>query len=476
MDSDRIRHFVDQRWDASILPTLVEYIRIPNKSPAFDRDWQRNGYMEKAVALIERWCRAQSLPGMTTEVVRLEGRTPVLMIEVAGNSEDCVLLYGHLDKQPEMTGWRQGLGPWIPVLEDNRLYGRGAGDDGYAVFAALTAIRALAAQQVPHGRCVVLIESCEESGSYDLPYYMDRLAEQIGQPSLVICLDSSCGNYHQLWCTTSLRGIVSGILNIEVMREGVHSGDASGIIPSPFRVLRQLLSRLEDERSGAILPGELQTSIPEERVQQAARAARILGDQVFQKFPLLAGVQPVAGNPMELILNRTWRPALSVTGMAGLPALTDAGNVALPVIAAKLSLRVPPTCDARRATDRLKRLLEHNPPYGAKVCFDSDPAVSGWNAPALAPWLATATDQASRTYFGRKAVYMGEGGTIPFMAMLGERFPNAQFLITGVLGPESNAHGPNEFLQIPTAKRITCCVAHVLAAHYQAWVTAPGGA
>jgi acetylornithine deacetylase/succinyl-diaminopimelate desuccinylase-like protein len=468
MDRERIRRFVEQSWEESAVAALFAYIRIPNKSPAFDPSWQASGHMESAVALIEQWCREHSLPDMALEVVRLEGRTPLLLMEVPGDGQDCVLLYGHLDKQPEMTGWREDLGPWRPVREGDRLYGRGAGDDGYAVFAALNALRALAEQSIPHRRCVILIECCEESGSYDLPHYIDLLAHRIADPSLVICLDSGCGNYEQLWCTTSLRGMASGALTIDVLREGVHSGDASGIVPSPFRVLRQLLNRLEDAEYGTILPRELQVTIPEERVAQAHRAAAVLADGVFQKYPFLPGVRPVGTDGGELVLNRTWRPALSVTGAAGLPALADAGNVTVPRIAVKLSLRLAPPCDAEGATRQLKQLLEDNPPYGVHISFEPDSPASGWHAPPLARWLATAADEASLAYFGKEAMYMGEGGTIPFMAMLGKRFPASQFLVTGVLGPEANAHGPNEFLHIPTAKNITCCVAEILASQYHA--------
>ncbi|MGF1615104.1 MAG: M20/M25/M40 family metallo-hydrolase [Gammaproteobacteria bacterium] len=465
MDRERTRRFVERLWSESVIPTLVNYIRIPNKSPAFDPAWQTNGHMDTAVALIEQWCRQQALAHMSLEVVRLEGRTPVLLLEIPGEGRDGVLLYGHLDKQPEMSGWRKGLGPWSPVLQGDRLYGRGAGDDGYAVFAALSAIGALQDQAIPCPRCTILIESCEESGSYDLPYYMDQLSHRMGTPSLVICLDSGCGNYDQLWCTTSLRGMAAGVLSIDVLHEGVHSGDASGIVPSPFCVLRQLLSRLEDQRDGMILPPELHVAIPAERVDQARRAATVLADGVFQKYPFLPGVRPVDGAPEELVLNRTWRPALTITGLAGLPPLADAGNVTVPRIAAKLSLRLAPKCDAEQATHYLQQLLENLPPYGVQVRFVPDPSADGWDAPPLAPWLASATERASRAFFGKEAVYMGEGGTIPFMAMLGKRFPASQFLVTGVLGPESNAHGPNEFLHLPTAKNLTCCVAEILAAY-----------
>jgi len=468
MDTTKTDRLIGEAWDGDIVPQLVEYIRIPNKSPMFDADWQAHGHMDAATELLADWARKQAIKGMKVEVVRLEGRTPLIFVEIDGQGEDCVLLYGHLDKQPEMTGWADDLGPWKPVLKGDRLYGRGGADDGYAIFGSMTAIRALQEQGLPHSRCVILIEACEESGSYDLPYYVDHLAERIGKPSLVVCLDSGCANYDQLWCTTSLRGLAGGNLRVRVLSEGVHSGDASGIVPSSFRVLRQLLSRLEDQASGRILIEQLHVEIPEQRLQQAQRAAQVLGDDVFDKFPFLPGMTPMASDLTEMILNRTWRPMLSVTGVDGMPPLSNAGNVLRPFTAVKLSLRLPPTLNPKLASDLLKQELTRNPPYGATVEFEVEKSSTGWNAPALAPWLENAIDHASQEFFGAPAMYMGEGGTIPFMGMLGEKFPGAQFMITGVLGPHSNAHGPNEFLHIPTGKRVTAVVAKVIAEHYQA--------
>ncbi len=453
-------------WDESVLPALVEYIRIPNKSPAFDAAWEANGHMERAVDLITSWAKAQSIRGARLSVERLPGRTPLLVVDVPGDSDDCVLLYGHFDKQPEMTGWRDGLGPWTPVRDGDRLYGRGGADDGYAAFASLTALRILQEQGLPHARCIVLIEGCEESGSFDLPAYLDLLAGRIGTPSLVVCLDSGCGNYDQLWGTTSLRGLVSGNLSVELLSEGIHSGYGSGVVASSFRVMRALLSRIEDERTGAILPPAFHVEVPAERVEQARKLAAIVGGEFLRGFPLLPGVEPVDRDLPELILNRTWRPALSITGAAGLPPLESAGNVLRPLTAVKVSLRIPPGVDPKRAEAELKRTLEADPPYGARVRFEPEQSAGGWNAPASEPWLAQSIDAASRALFGREAAYMGEGGTIPFMAMLGEKFPAAQFLITGVLGPEANAHGPNEFLHVPTAKKLTAAVAHIVADHH----------
>ncbi|MDR3512590.1 MAG: M20 family metallopeptidase [Caulobacteraceae bacterium] len=468
MDSTVAKAFVDRLWDEEVTPQLVDYIRIPNKSPAFDPDWQAHGYMEAAVDQFAAWARSKiaALAGATLDIVRLEGRTPVIFIDIPGQGDETVLLYGHLDKQPEMTGWAEGLGPWLPVLKDGKLYGRGGADDGYAMFGALSAILALKAQGVAHARCAVLIEACEESGSYDLPLYVDHLAARLGSPSLVVCLDSGCGNYDQLWLTTSLRGMTGGALTVQVLDEGVHSGDASGVVASSFRILRSLLSRLEDEATGEILPPELHAQIPPGRIVEAKAAAKALGAEVYRKFPFVAGMRPMADDPAELILNRTWRPALSITGLEGAPDLQSAGNVLRPFTAAKLSLRLAPTADAVRAGERLKALLEADPPYGAKVTFDVEKAGSGWNAPPLAGWLRASIDRASEIAFGRDAAMMGEGGSIPFMGMLGEKFPEAQFVITGVLGPHSNAHGPNEFLHIAMGKGVSLAVAQVLADHF----------
>jgi acetylornithine deacetylase/succinyl-diaminopimelate desuccinylase-like protein len=457
--------FVQQRWEEDVLPALTRYVAIPAKSPAFDPDWAAHGHIDRAVALIEEWCRRRPVKGLTLETVRLPGRTPVILVEVAGASPETVLLYGHCDKQPEMVGWAEGLGPWTPVCRGDRLYGRGAQDDGYAVFSALTAVEAVQRRGAPHARCLVLIEAGEESGSPDLPAYMDALASRLGAPDLVICLDSGCGNYEQLWGTTSLRGLVNGVLTVQVLTEGVHSGAASGMVPSSFRIARQLLSRIEDERTGAIVD-DFHVAVPPARVAEARAVAGALGPELSERFPLVPGMRYVMDDPAELLLANTWQPALAVTGAEGLPALADGGNVLRPRTALKLSLRIPPTLDATAAAERLREILEADPPYGARVSFTAASPSAGWDAPATRPWLLEALDAASQRHFGKPAMFTGLGGSIPFMAMLGERFPRAQFFITGTGGPGSNAHGPNEFLHLPMAQRLTACVADVIAAHY----------
>lgn len=465
MDHEALQQFVDNTWNENILPELSGFIRIPAKSPAFDPNWAANGYLDQAIAHAERWCREQAPAGATVEVVRLEGRTPLLLVDIPGTTAGTTLLYGHLDKQPEVDGWSAGLGPWEPVVRDDRLYGRGSVDDGYAVYAAMAAVCAVHAQGADYGRCVLLIETCEESGSYDLPAYIDHLSDRISQPDLVLCLDSGCGNYEQMWCTTSLRGMAAGTLQVETLSQGVHSGDAGGVVPSSFRLARRILDRLEDPSTGAIKPDSFNAAIPEERRHQAQDAASVIGTTLRDRFPYAGNTQATETDLAELVLNRSWRPALEVTGADGLPPIAEAGNVLRAATALKLALRLPPTVDGEQASQALRELLEADPPLQARVTFTPQQAATGWHAPPLADWLAASMDQASRDHFGDRAMFMGEGGTIPFMALLSRAFPRAQFVITGVLGPQANAHGPDESLHLPAVRNLTACVARIIAAH-----------
>jgi acetylornithine deacetylase/succinyl-diaminopimelate desuccinylase-like protein len=469
---------VSQAWDGDIVQRLKDYVEIPAKSPSFDANWAEAGLLETVVRNTAQWIEAQRVAGLTLEVVRLPGRTPVLFFEVASTrsgaqpSDPTVLMYGHLDKQPEFSGWRADLGPWTPKYEDGRLYGRGSADDGYAAYAAIAAIQALKIQNVAHPRIVGLIETCEESGSYDLMPYIDVLRTRLGDVGLVVCLDSGAGNYDQLWLTNSLRGMASGVLKVEVLTEGVHSGDASGLVPSSFRIMRQVLDRLEDSASGRLLPASFHCEVPPERLAQAQATAAILGEELYKRFPWAhydcGGASqftlPTTTDPLQALLNRTWIPTLSVTGADGLPDLKNAGNVLRPYTAFKLSLRLPPLVDAAQAVQQLKTLLEDNAPYQAKVTFEGGGAATGWNAPDTAPWLEQALNAASQAHFGAPCGYIGQGGTIPLMNMLSLGFPRAQMMVCGVLGPKSNAHGPNEFLHVPYAKKLTAAVAQVIAA------------
>ena len=475
LDAARALDQISAQWDGDIVRRLCDYIAVPAKSPGFDPDWAAQGFIDRVVTDAAQWVEAQKVPGLTLEVVRLAGRTPVIFFDIAGTkvgAAQTVLMYGHLDKQPEFTGWRSDLGPWQPKYEDGKLYGRGGADDGYAVYAAIAAVQALKSQKLPHPRIVGLIETSEESGSPDLLPYIDALRPRLGDVGLVVCLDSGAGNYEQLWLTTSLRGMAGGTLKVEVLTEGVHSGDASGLVPSSFRVMRQVLDRLEDSATGRLLPASFHCAIPAERVAQARATAAILGEQLFKNYPWVhydcggreQSVLPMTGDGAEALLNRTWRPTLSVIGAEGFPPPRDAGNVLRPYTAFKLSLRLPPLVDAAQAAQEMKRILEDNAPYQARVTFDPhEGAATGWDAPASAPWFEQALQAASQAHFGAPCGYIGQGGTIPLMNQLSEGFPTAQMMVCGVLGPKSNAHGPNEFLHVPYAKKLTAAVAEVIA-------------
>lgn len=464
MDTDRLRAFINDQWRDRVMRPLLDYIAIPCESPAFDPDWAERGHIDAATRLMADWASAMlsDVPGATVEVIQLEGRTPLLLIDVSGEGDQPVLIYGHLDKQPPMDGWTKGRSAWTPSLEGDRLYGRGGADDGYAVFSAVLAVMALRAQKLAHPRCVILIEASEESGSGDLPAYIDHLADRLGQPRLVIALDSGCGDYDQLWATTSLRGQVAGVLTVRVLEEAIHSGDASGVTPSSFRIATHLLARLEDPQTGEIIPSIFHAAIPKERQIEARSAAVSLGESLWKQLPFRPGVLPVTLDATELVLNRAWRPQLAVTGLDGLPATAEAPSVMQPKTAVRLGLRLPPTVDAVHAAGALKALLEDDPPYGAEVTFDLVFASSGWHAPSTEPWLARALTEASEKTFGRPSALQGGGGGIPFLNLLGEKFPQAQFVVTGVLGPQSNAHGPNEFLHLPTALKVTASLSYVL--------------
>ncbi len=459
--AEQLYQSIDAFWDREIVPALVEYIGIPNKSPHYDPDWEANGHMENARRLAVDWLHAHPVPGWTLHELGLPGRTPLLLVDVPGALDKTVLIYGHLDKQPEMEGWSEGYGPWTPVIKDGKLHGRGGADDGYALFAAVAALRALEGAALP--RVVILIEFSEESGSPDLPAYLETHGHLIGTPDLVIALDSGAGDYERLWSTTSLRGVVNCVVDVKVLEETAHSGIASGIVPSSMRIMRRLLDRLEDSATGEIRLPELAAEIPPQRRRQAAAMAGIVGvDGIRGSFNVVSGLCPVSGDGAELLLNNTWRPTLCVVGQDGMPPIHSAGNVLRSHTAFKLSFRLPPTVDGHAAVAAIRAVLTADPPYGAEVAVEFDSPGTGWNAPSLAPWLERATTEASEAFYGKDAAYLGLGGSIPFMGMLGKQFPEAQFLITGVLGPLSNAHGPNEFLHIPYAKKLTACVAYIL--------------
>lgn len=463
MNLKRVVETVAFQWSDFILDTLKEYITIPNLSPQFDDEWAKNGHMHHAVSLLAKTAPTFGISDMSLRVVELPARTPLLFLEVpaSNDGEGNVLLYGHYDKQPEFSGWHEGKGPWIPVLENGRLFGRGGGDDGYAMFSCLSAIAAIQQQGCALPRCTIIIEGCEESGSFDLPHYIELLKDEIGEPDLVICLDAECGNYDQLWLTTSLRGMLSGTLTVDVLSEGIHSGGAGGIVPSSFRLLRSLYERLENNETGR-LHEAFYTETPDWASVQCVEMAKTLGTTIINRYPWINSARPVNEPLEELLIANSWHPSLATVGIGGAPHPDVAGNTLRPHTSTKMVFRLPPNADADEVAKFVQFELERDPPVGAEVRFECDAAESGWFSKPVAQWLHDSLDRASMSFFQKPYRRMGTGGTIPFMKMLGDQFPNCEFMITGVLGPHSNAHGPNEFLDLRTAERVTCCVSSVL--------------
>ena len=473
MDAERALALSTEMWDTTILPALSAYIEIPNQSPDFDPEWESNGHMDAAVGVMVEWVKAQKVEGLTLQVLKEPGRTPLIfgIIEASsptagGESEKSALLYAHLDKQPPMTeDWAEGLGPYTPVVKEGRLFGRGGADDGYGIFAAITAVKTVQDQGLPHGRMVLLVEASEESSSVDLPHYVETLAGDIGDVDLVVCLDSGASNLDCLWSTTSLRGCVNVELKVSVLDDGVHSGAASGIVPDTFRIARALLNRVEDAESGRVIGDVFYTDIPPLRMEQATRAGEILGSTISDCFPWKAGVVPVVDDPVEKLLNKTWRPTLTVTGADGLPPTASAGNVLRRSTTLKLSVRLPPTVDSAEATAYLRAELTRDPPYGAHVEVTGDHSGSGWEAPPEPAWLLAAMNDASQAFYGNDAGFIGEGWSIPFLKMLNNRYPAAGMICAGVLDGFANAHGPNESFDIAYAKKLSACIGFILAQH-----------
>ena len=478
-DLSGIVPFVERHWEADALSALSEYVAIPCLSPEFDRDWAVGGRIDEAAELLRAWATRRALADCTAEVVRLPGRTPCVLADVGattGERTATTLVYGHLDKQPPLGAWRDGLDPFRACRVGDLLYGRGAADDGYAVFAALGAVEALEAVGAPHGRVLVLIEASEESGSPDLEAHLDALAGRIGQLGLVLSLDSGCASYDRLWLTTSLRGSINAILRVDVMTKGVHSGMSGGVVPSSFRIVRELLERVEEAATGKVLVAGCDVGVPPSRQREIEQVAAEFGDDAVGCFPVLPGVELEGTGAASRLARLSWRAALEVTGAAGLPPVGAAGNVLRPSTTLKLSLRTPPTADALEVAEALRGVLMSDPPSGAAVSVRIEQAASGWVASDLPAWLETAVDDASFACFGNPPRSFGMGGSIPSVTSLARSYPAAQLITTGLLGPGSNAHVPDECLHVPTAKAVTSCAAHLIAALAAAGELPAGGA
>lgn len=465
VDLDRLMARADELWEESIIPSLSDFIKIEALSPSFEPNWREKRELDATIDLFTKWLVEQELEGMEYKVHRIGERTPVLLVTVEGTGPGEVIFYSHLDKQPSRPElWSEGLHPLKGVRRDPWLYGRGALDDGYGGYVCVTALKMLQEQRVPYPRSHFLIETCEESGSYDLPPYLELLTEDLGDPDLIVVLDSGGPDYEHIWVTEALRGLVAGNLSVQVSNEGVHSGMSGGVIPSSFRIQRMLLDRVEDSKTGKILVPEMYVEISDKVRKEAEELGKLLGDEIWAQLPVVDTLRPHNEGSAEILLDMNWRPAMSVIGANGMPPTQTAGNVLRTHTDLKLSFRIPPGVNSEIIDSILKERLESNPPYGSKVEYIPDAAADGFHAPAMDGKIADALSSASLHISGLPPMATWVGGTIPFMAMMQKKYPSAQFFCTGTGGPGNNAHGPDEKLHIPSSKRLTAVLSATIAA------------
>lgn len=464
---DAMFQWISEQVDSNLTPTIADFIRIPNQSRAYDPAYATNGLQQKACNFCIDWAKKLDVAGLKLELIEEEGRTPVVLGIVDVPDKPTVLMYGHIDKQPPLTNdWAEGLHPYEPVIKDGKMYGRGGADDGYAFFASLLIIKALQKYGLPHNRIVLYFETDEESGSADLIHFLNQRKSQIGEPSLVICLDSGCCDYEHMCLTTTLRGVFNFNLRVDVGLEGVHSGASSGILPDSFRILRDVIDQFECSKTGK-LPSDLYVNIPPDKYTQAYELISEMNGKIDFEFPFVDGVKPVEDDGFKQYINRIWNPTLTAVGTDGIPHISNAGNVLRPYTTLALSLRLPPSLSKEEAVKTVREFFSKvQVPHNGKLTLTEGSSGQGFNCPAYDPKLKAVIDEAGELFFGTKVLYYGEGGSIPFINELAYMFPKSQFIVTGVLGPKSNAHGPNEFLHLPYMKKLILSLSKVLQGYY----------
>lgn len=439
------------------LGALLAFVKVPSLSPRFEAEWAVKGDIEQAVETVKVWAEGLEVPGLSTTVLRLSNAPPVLLCDIPGSSpaSATILLYGHLDKQPGQASWPA----FTPVLKEGKLYGRGAADDGYAAITALLAIKACGADRP---RCVVILETEEESGSPHFSAYLEEIKNRIGLPALIIVLDSNIPSYGRFWVTESMRGSLNFDLRVDVLGKGVHSG-SSGLVPDSFRVLRCLLARLEDSKTGRIRLAQLHSALPPHLYRVFASLSQ-LDPAWLSAFPFCDSTVPLQPDTVELRLNQAWRPALTVTGVDGLPSSEKAGNVVRPYTAVRVAIRLPPDVNPVLAYKAVEKAVLAAVPSQAKVTISNCAVAEGWVNRTPSPKLQSAIKEAAQHCFGTEASASAAGGTIPVLSLLSATFPEAEFLVTGVLGPGSNAHCPYECLDIEYCVKLTAAIASILRA------------
>ena len=457
--------YSEDQFEPFFIKGLQEFVRVENLTPMVDPEYATNGLVQKAMECVDKWIQGLNIIGLKRHVIHPEGLNP-LVVYVVEPSEGCtknIMMYGHLDKQPYGPGWEEGLSPTDPIIRGDFMYGRGSCDDGYSAFACMLAVKALQESGAKWPRVVLTLETEEESGSPCLLALLKEAEPLIGKPDAMFCMDSGALDYEQLWLTSSLRGVCIVELTVEGGKAGYHSGETGGIIPETFRVVRQLLNRLDDPETGEVCK-EFQVEVPDFKRQEAKFIAGKYGDKIYNKFDVHPGVQYMSqDNVEELYLNKAWRPNLSITGADGLPPCGIAGNVLRPKTTVKCSMRLVPTFDAHQANQIFEEKLTKNVPYNAKVTLKGGHAGSGWCQKQLEPWLQTAFEQSAQKFFdGTPVGTFGEGGSIPFLKELERKYPATQIVALGCCGPESNIHGPNEKINLVYVKKIIKTLGHLL--------------
>lgn len=467
INPEKLKQFVESEFTNNALPSFKTFLTIENCTPAYDPDWDKNGLLKSAASHLKAYAlKSSGVQGLNAILSSDEGKTPFLLVTVDSTSGDgkSILLYGHFDKQPPNSGWSQGLGPYLPVEKDGYLYGRGSADDGYAFYAMLTIIKALQNFNIPHPKFVIILEGSEESGSIDLPIYIEEYQQFIGQPDLILALDSGIIDYNRIWLTSSLRGVVSCDLTVKTLTKGVHSGKGSGIAPESFMIIRKLLSKLEDYNDQSRMK-DFEVEIPDSEKTKISKAVEVMGDDWCSKIPILPGMKLLGDTPTDRLINWTWKPALTVAGARGIPNVKDAGNVLRPYTTLYLSIRTPPTFDGILNGKKILEDITNQTPFNSTVLIENYEAFNGSLIKEPSDNLKSQIDNLAKNYISGGMAQIPVGISIPFTTIFSQYFPKSQILVTGCAGVDSNAHGPNERLNLSYTKNFICSFVHIFSVY-----------
>ena len=468
MDKKSFEKYIEKMFTYNMIPNLMNFIRIPNLSPAYDYEWNTNGLLLKAANLIIAYAKSLEIKNAQINLIQDKGYSPLIFIEIPAsrpNDNRTVLLYAHFDKQPHGTGWDDDKGPTKPVIQNGRLYGRGSADDGYASFSMLTAIKACQEHNCPLPRICLIFEGAEESTDEHLTYYFNKLLPIIGENVIAfIPLDSGCADYDRLWITNSLRGVCDYEINIQTLDNNISFGpEASGRIAENLFILRKAIDAVMDTSTGDVKIEEFYVKdIPEEIQEEMDKEIEIVGEQFFKEIPLYEGVKPLKTDIKEAMINNRWKPTCSILGIDNCPKIEDNGFGVKKSITVKMSMRLPPGIDSHAALEALKKVVKENIYFDAKVKFLSAEVADGWKLTNFSEKTKNVLNKASKEYFGNELVFKGMGGSIPFITYFQTKYPNADVICTGILGADCFEHGPNENLHLEACKKMILVLCYFL--------------